>query len=79
MVPFCGHNFPVKMRVERFIDEKSGKLIQLKSDCYILDGVVCPGDRNEGKWFCPRGVYPWWREAWLRPASDESVTGSSES
>ena len=71
MVPYCGKTVPVKRKVERFIDEGTGKLVQLKSDCYILDGVVCTGDRNEGKWFCRRAIYPWWREAWLQPVDDD--------
>jgi hypothetical protein len=71
MLPYCGKTVPVKMKVERFIDERTGKLVQLKSDCYILDGVVCSGDRNAGKWFCPRAIYPWWREAWLQPVDED--------
>ena len=70
MVPFCGKTFPVKRRVERFVDEKTGKLIQLKSDAYILDGVTCSGDLSTGRWFCPRAIYPWWREAWLEPVDE---------
>ena len=72
MLPFCGKTFPIKSRVERFVDEKTGKLIQLKSDCYILDGVVCSGNRSSGKWFCRRAIYSYWREAWLEPVTDET-------
>jgi hypothetical protein len=57
MLPFCGKTFPIKSRVERFVDENTGKLIQLKSDAYILDGVVCSGNRSSGKWFCRRAIY----------------------
>ena len=71
MVPYCGKTAPVKRRVEQFIDEGTGKLVQLKSDCYILDGVVCTGDQNDGKWFCRRAIYPWWREAWLQPVDGD--------
>jgi hypothetical protein len=78
MVPFCGKTFSVKRRVERFIDEGTGRLVQLKSDCYILDGVVCSGDLNEGKWFCRRAIYPWWREAWLQPVAQEGSTPRTE-
>jgi hypothetical protein len=74
MLPFCGKTYPVKRRVERFIDEGTGKFIELKSDCYILDGVVCSGDRSEGRWFCPRAIYPWWREAWLEPVAEQRST-----
>ena len=74
MVAFCGKTFPVMTRVQRFIDEGTGKMIQLKSDAYILDGVVCSGDVNEGKWFCRRAIYQYWREAWLRPVGEEGST-----
>jgi hypothetical protein len=74
MTLHCGKTFPVKGRVERFIDEKTGKLIRLKSDCYILDGAVCSGGRSDGKWFCQRAIYSWWREAWLRPNGEKRST-----
>jgi len=79
MLPFCGKTFPVKAKVERFIDEGTGKLIVLKSDCYILDGVVCSGERSDGRWFCPRAIYPWWREAWLEPVDREGSSGGAGS
>ena len=74
MLPYCGETFPVKTKVDRFIDEGTGKMINLKSDCYILDGVVCKRDLNEGKWFCRRAIYSWWREAWLQPLAEEGAT-----
>jgi hypothetical protein len=69
MTPYCGREARVLGRVERFIDEPTGKMIELKSDCYILDGVVCSGDRSDRRWFCPRAIYPWWRESWLAAAA----------
>jgi hypothetical protein len=27
--------------------------------------VVCSGDRSICRWFCPREIYPYWREFWL--------------
>lgn len=65
MLPYCGETHTVKRKVERFINERTGTMIELESDCYILDGVVCKGDVSEARWFCPRAIYPWWREAWL--------------
>ena len=70
MVPYCGHTARVKARVERFIDEGTGELVELNSDCFILDGVVCDSARSDGRWFCPRAIYPWWRVAWLEPVED---------
>jgi hypothetical protein len=73
MLPPCGQTARVKAKVERFIDEGSGRLVELKSDCYILDDVVCSGLRSDDRWFCPRAIYPWWRECWLRPIEEENV------
>ncbi|MGZ4399127.1 MAG: hypothetical protein ACXVZ1_12010 [Gaiellaceae bacterium] len=66
MVPYCGTTQRVRGRVERLIDEKTGEMIELSRDCVILEDAVCRG--VDGCWafmFCPRGTYPFWREAWL--------------
>jgi hypothetical protein len=70
MMPYCGGRYRVQDRVERIIDEKTGQMIEIPSDCLILDGVVCRGDQSRGRWLCPRAIYPYWREAWLRRAED---------
>jgi hypothetical protein len=70
MVPHCGRTYRVQDRVERIIDENTGEMIHFKSDCLILEGVACSGDLSDGRWFCPRAIYPYWREAWLRRAED---------
>jgi hypothetical protein len=70
MVPHCGRKYRVQDRVERIIDENTGAMIELKRDCLILEGVVCSGDRSAGRWFCPRGIYPYWREDWLGRVDD---------
>ena len=66
MLPYCGQTFRVKDRVRRIIDDKTGRMLNIAKDCVILDGVVCSGERTPGCWFCPRQIYPYWREAWLR-------------
>jgi hypothetical protein len=66
MVPYCGGIHRVRDRVERLIDEKTGQMIELSRDCVILEDAVCRG--IDGCWaflFCPRGTFPFWREAWL--------------
>jgi hypothetical protein len=68
MMPFCGQACTVRQRVHRFIDDRSRQMVELKTDSVTLDGVVCSGERSWARWFCPRGIYPYWREAWLRPA-----------
>lgn len=65
MLPFCGHEFQVRQRVERVIDETNGQMIEIKSDCVTLDGVACSGERSTCRWFCQRAILPVWREGWL--------------
>jgi hypothetical protein len=66
MLPYCGGTFRVKDSVQQIIDERTGRMIHISRDCLILEGVVCSGEHSVGRWFCPREIFPYWREAWLR-------------
>ena len=66
MVPYCGSRRKVLARVERIIDEKTGKMIPLSADCIILENVVCQSRYSNKRLFCPRSLYPFWREIWLK-------------
>lgn len=70
MTPHCGKEVPVLGRVDRFIDESSGRMVELRTDAYVLGGCTCSGDHAGKRWFCPRATYAWWREAWLEPIAD---------
>jgi len=65
MLPHCGRTYRVQDRVERFVDENTGTMVELKNECLVLEGVECSGDLSAGRWFCPRAIYPFWREDWL--------------
>jgi hypothetical protein len=62
MAQYCGRTARVRSRVNRLIEEKNGEMVEIKSDCIILDGVVCASDFHM---FCTRGIYSYWREIWL--------------
>jgi hypothetical protein len=62
MTPYCGRTARVLGRVERLIDEHTGKLIEIKSDCIVLEGIYCKADYHR---FCTRAIYQYWREIWL--------------
>jgi hypothetical protein len=64
LVPFCGKTFPVKYRVRKIINEKTGFLMELKNPCIVLDGIHCGGYYTKPL-FCARDCYPYWREIWL--------------
>jgi hypothetical protein len=63
MLPYCGRRFRVLRRVERIIDEKTGRMREMPRDCIILAGVTCQAIYHR---FCPRAIYPYWREIWLK-------------
>jgi hypothetical protein len=71
-VPFCGGTHPVKTRVNKAIDEETGKMVVMKDPSIILDGVYCQGRYSHCRMFCPRSHYPWWREIWLERARASS-------
>jgi hypothetical protein len=52
----------VRARVNRIIDERTGRMLSIESDCIMLEDVVCLADFHR---FCSRAVYAYWREAWL--------------
>jgi hypothetical protein len=65
MLKLSGQEFTVRRRVERLINELDGHMIELSSDCIMLDGGVCSGEYSVGRWFCHRAIYSYFREAWL--------------
>jgi hypothetical protein len=69
MLPYCGGIYRVLRRVHQIIDEKTGKMIQMKYPCIVLEGVVCKSDYHR---LCPRAIYAYWRESWLRRATPVS-------
>ena len=79
MLPYCGRTFRIRDRVQRIIDDKTGRMLNIPKDCLILEGVVCSGERTPGNWFCPRQIYPFWREAWLRRVEETASTESRDS
>jgi hypothetical protein len=65
MLQLCGQTFRVKARVTNLIAESTGRMVTIKRDAIILEGGVCSGECSTGRWFCPREIYAYWREAWL--------------
>ena len=70
MVPFCGGTYRVKARVHNFLSEKTGKMVALKTSAVMLENVWCQSRYSDCRMFCPRAIYPWWREAWLEKVSE---------
>src|SRR3954453_707140 len=62
MANFCGRTARVMKRVNKIIEESNGEMIEIKSDCIMLEGVFCTGDYHL---FCTRAIMSYWREIWL--------------
>jgi hypothetical protein len=75
-VPYCNKQFRVLRRVERIIFDKTGKMQEMKTPCVILDSVICESRYSECRLFCPRSIYPYWREIWLERVADGSESAS---
>src|SRR5262245_1551186 len=69
LVPFCGKEFRVGACIERFVDEKSGYMRQMKTPAVTLEGVTCKALYSGQRMFCPREINSWWREIWLERVS----------
>lgn len=83
-VPYCGGTYKVRRVVDRIIDEKTGKLIKMKTPSVTLDGVFCKGCYSSQRLLCPRALLSFWREIWLEkvvgaPAYAETASGSQVS
>jgi hypothetical protein len=72
MAPYCGGTFRVLKRVTRIINERTGEMQVLANPCIILDGVVCQARYSACRMFCPRSIYPYWREVWLERLQESS-------
>jgi len=71
MLPYCGSIYRVLRRVHHIVDEKTGKMMHMKYPCIVLEGVVCKSDYHR---LCPRAIYSYWREGWLKRAAPESLS-----
>jgi hypothetical protein len=63
LLKFCGRRGRVSHLVDRIINEHTGTMLPIKTDAVIIEGFFCTGDYHR---VCPRSVYAWWRESWLR-------------
>jgi hypothetical protein len=74
MTPYCGESLRVERRVNRLIDDWTGQMLDLPSDCIVLEGAVCKGLYHG---LCTRRTDTYWREIWLErengPADTEEI------
>jgi hypothetical protein len=66
MSQYAGERHRVQMRVERLINEQTGKMVRMKTPCIQLEDVYCRATCTERRLGCPRASNTYWREIWLR-------------
>jgi hypothetical protein len=62
MARYCGQTARVLRRVDHIIDERTGRMLDMRHPCIVLENAVCAGAYNLN---CPRAITPYWREVWL--------------
>ena len=70
MSKYCRKRYRVQMRVERLINEQTGKMMQMKNPCIQLEDVYCRAECTPRRLGCPRASNTYWREIWLRRVDD---------
>ena len=78
LVPYCGKTFRVGACVERFVDERTGRMRRMKTPAVILDGVICKSLYSGRRMFCPRAIHLWFREIWLERVSVDASSRTPE-
>ncbi len=73
MSRYCGDRYRVQMRVERLINEQTGKMMEMKSPCIQLEDVYCRAGCTAKRLGCPRASNTYWREIWLRRADVDAI------
>ena len=71
MLLYCGARARVVGRVDRIIDEPTGRMLKLRGDCVVLEGLWCDGNHYA---LCRRKIYSFWREAWLRRVENDGCS-----
>ena len=76
LVPYCGGKYRVLRRVTKLISEQTGKMVEMKGACIVLDSVICQARYSSCRMFCPRAMYPYWREVWLERVDDPASSSA---
>src|SRR4029079_19564416 len=69
MLPYCGKKYRVSGRVERIMEERTGRIKELGASV-ILDDVICASFFRR---YCPRSNLLYWREIWLRRTEPDAA------
>lgn len=66
MLKYSGERYRVQMRVDKLINEKTGKMVPMKTASIQLENVYCRAECTDKRLGCPRASNTYWREIWLK-------------
>ena len=66
MLKHCGRPYRASRRVERLIDVVTGRIVEIKTPCVVLEGADSSGEFLR---LCAQHEDLFWREAWLKPVA----------
>lgn len=75
MSKYSGERHRVQMRVDRLINEQTGKMMEMKNPCIQLEQVYCRAQCTPSRLGCPRASNTYWREIWLRRVGGPAPPG----
>jgi len=70
MVKYCDQDHEVLARVDRIIDDVTGRMRTMKTPCIVLKDVTYSGEFLR---FVAQEEHLYWREAWLSPARPDAA------
>lgn len=73
MVRYCGQELRVSARMEKIVNESTGKMLRMTNPSVLLEGTYCTSHYSERRLLCPRRAVPFWREIWLNRAGDRTL------
>jgi hypothetical protein len=66
MLKYSGQKYRVQMRINKLINEKTGKMATMKAPAIQLENVYCRAECTPMRLGCPRASNTYWREIWLK-------------
>ncbi len=78
MSKYCGERYRVQMRIERLINEETGKMMTMRNPCIQLEDVYCRAECTDQRLGCPRASNTYWREIWLRRINDATLLANKD-
>jgi hypothetical protein len=77
MLKYSDRKYRVQMRVDRLINEKTGKMVTMKAPAIQLENVYCRAECTPMRLGCPRASNTYWREIWLRRCDPPAGAGAT--